>query len=409
MRCSQIAWAGSVLATAAACNNSQVPDTQATFGTGGSSSDGSSPDESGAGTESDTMPDPQCWPEEELINPVLWQCEGVGEGVFTFLACDSLQGCSSPSEETVELSIDFPTEDPDAPNVRACCIENALPNALASACIDDCARAACSLALENLEDQLAAGAPTGCVLGCETRFTSSLTAWIDFLRANFDDCLTAAVEPDLTLIFPNADVEQALGAAFDAVLDIDCTNTVVLASTQEACEEPENPLPVPPEAQEWGCSVFGFAQAGSGSQTDSTPIHGSVRYQRGECVGDPCWFQVDEFDLYADDFSSGLYGMDAAVAHLAYPAFGSYKEGDDSEGSVGPRMLGLNVSLKATTSGGPPVPYAFSLKNSSSVDLTIKEGSFKMEGADFAWPTGEWLALTVYTSSCQFLGYTVPD
>ncbi len=388
----------------AGCAN-EVPDVEATFGTDGLPPVGTEGDSSGGGSpvEFCVQGDGSISPEVE--NPVRYQCNGQGGGELTWLQCGGLIDCGEEAgnEEVVAV---FPPVEGDDLNAQACCEPSTDEEFTTDACLDDCARASCNEVIRRLEDRLAGDPPAGCpvVVGCVDRYEASLETWINFLRENYGDCLDAARFPDLPLILPNADVEQATGAAYNAVLTLDCTVDADAVESEDACTENENPELAELEGTEWTCGVTGFATLEEGRDTTTTTVSGTVSYRRGDCNGaSECWFQVNELDLTADPVTGVDGTLRSGTSGLGYPVFGSY-DTSSNEGSAGKLMLGMDTKVKVKPVGGHVSQYDVRIKNSEPTGFRVEKGFFAMKKADFSWSTGEDVRVEVTSTSCTQIG-----
>ena len=209
------------------CNNDDVPEWDP---------DGMEAGETG-------IPTPVgCWELEgdELVDPTLFQCVGEAEGELKFFACKALGGCTGSVAgvcnyaNAAEWTVDsvtagpypFPPTPPNTePNSRVCCETATALGDAQDACAIDCARAACTEALDALKFELAdhlANPEFGCgVDPCKSRVETGLTLWINHLEANYDECVNKALD-NLPFVFPNPDVEAGLGALACARLQINC-------------------------------------------------------------------------------------------------------------------------------------------------------------------------------------------
>ena len=99
------------------CAN-ELPDVEATFGTGGPPS-GTGGETAGSADNTGNSDQPEDFCVQaggelgpEVANPVLYQCQGQGGGQLTWLQCGALLGCGEEPGIT-EVEIVFPPEEDD--------------------------------------------------------------------------------------------------------------------------------------------------------------------------------------------------------------------------------------------------------------------------------------------------------
>lgn len=176
---------------AAACQNNDVPEHEPTLVTVTSGDDDGAdtgPEGNGGADETTAGPTPQCWPDHSPADPSLYQCVGVGMGDLQWEEYALSWKAASLADPVV---IVFPPQQREDPNVQACCEADAEAPAVIIGCVEDCARAACNLALERLQGKLA-DPPGLCGGACLDRFEDTITTWISFIEANYDECLRVA-------------------------------------------------------------------------------------------------------------------------------------------------------------------------------------------------------------------------
>ena len=351
----------------------------------------------------------------EVDNPVRYLCNGNGGGELRWLQCgqaDPLNlGCDIDNQSDVDVEFPPDPNDPDAdPDLDAqVCCEPGLLNLpdgetiADAACIEDCARAACNETIRILDDRLDGLAPGGgCNANCTDRTRAALTTWRDYLVENYEDCLGSARNPDFDLFLPNADIPLQLGAAYDAVLELDCAITADPVETQTSCEENFNPEDGA-EGSGWECGVSGFATYVAEESSTTTTVDGTMAFRVGDCgTASDCWYQVNALDLDADPVSSSDGTLRWGTSELAYPLFGRYDTSTD-EGTAPKLMLGLDASAYILPQGGQPAAYDVRIKNSEATDVEVAPGSFTLGEAVFAWSSGERLILRFETVNCLTL------
>jgi hypothetical protein len=397
--------AGCILVVA--CSNNDVPEHEPTFGTGGAgdTDDGGDAADAGVdetGTTGDEV-ESQCWPDREPADPALFQCFGVGAGVLEW---EQYAGAWSAANQPV--TIEFPSENPSKLNVQACCESSAMDDEVDVGCIQDCARAACNLAMDKLRGKLHAGPPAGCAGACAHRFEQTMNTWIAYLETNYDLCLMLG-EDETTPPFnfpdpPAANDAFPWGAGRGAVLDIDCVmdEVEVPYDTEQTCETGLNE---PSEAvwEDWVCPLVDGEVAVSGVDGGETAsLRGNVAFRRGVCASGPCWIELGRLDL--ETLPSKRPGMlgDPLHASLAYPAFGPTAA---AEGTLAVGMLGLHVMVGADTrvtgsaARAPITSTVFTMANSSPVRLEVVGNEIDIAEAWFAWDEHD-VTIAIRGASC---------
>ena len=402
--------------TAVACAN-EAPEVEATFG----ETEGVPGGDTDGGTEGDTdSPEDYCVQgdgslDPAISNPVRYQCNGNGGGVLRWEQCGSSDpiSLSCGINDQSNVNVVFPPGQDGDPtlNAQICCQPDLFSvvdgdNIADQACIDDCARSACSEAIQMIQDQLDGLATgVGCNQGCVDRSRAGLETWRDFLSENYGDCLNAARFPGLEMTLPNADIDLQVGAVYNGFLDLDCTVAADAVETQISCAENFNPEEEPPESGAWRCDISGLTtleSSASPPQTSSSLVRGTVTYSRGECPGggSSCWFQVDELALSSLPASTFLGELRSGSFELAYPMFGSYDTATD-DGTSAEKMMGLDVSMEAKPSASPDyADYDFRLKNTQSADIEVGTGFIEFDDVVFEWATGHKIILDATSTGC---------
>jgi hypothetical protein len=406
--------------TTEACNNEDVPEVEPTIGTGGNGDD----DADGDGADETALPPvAACWPEHEPTNPTLFQCVGEAVGQLDFIQCGQLLGCETSiagicdfndvDDWTVEPDgpadpIPFPPEPPATdPNAQACCESNANAAQTREGCLSDCARAGCNKAIADLETALAnhiANPPIGCggTTDCFERVVTGLETWIAFLDTHYEDCV-ASVLIDVPFNFPNPDVDAGPGAIACGMLEIDCTldEEADPYDLEQTCSTSENE-PQTATGMMLECKLDGAVEISGPQGNDFTTLEGTaIVHRESSCTTESCWFHITSLELDADDFSSGGYiGLDMH-ATLAYEGFGMFDE-STGDGTIAPRMLGLDVTMQGKEPSTSFVSYAFRMANSDPVFLETTSSQLEIVDAYFAWKDHD-LVITTDLASCTCL------
>ena len=148
-------------------------------------------------------------------NPLISECSGQGGGALVFDIFSGFGNGVVPDVSSVNPTVVFPDDDNDK-HVDACCGDDADPEFVEEACVSDCGRAACNIAIATLEDAVAD--PTslegnGCGNDCAMRAASSLEDWVLpqlKSRIGYDACVTMAGlnnDPSLDYTLPDEDYE----------------------------------------------------------------------------------------------------------------------------------------------------------------------------------------------------------
>lgn len=400
-----------------ACNNESVTEgPEPTLGATESESD----------SETGPPEEPACWTPGaegyEPQDPTLFQCVGVGAGELEFFQCESLScepddaaACDfgNPGEWGVGSEpagpFPFPPEPPEtAPNAQACCESDATPEETMVGCEDDCARAACNEALAALEQavlNVELNPPAFCGTECKERAKTSLQTWIDFLEAEFDSCVEAALR-GVPFFLPTPDVDAGPGALTCGKLELGCTldpETDAFDLEEECSTSLNEPLTTSPLILE--CEIDGEVEVDGPQGYASTPLEGTVTLRReNPCTSGSCWFSIDSLEAEADPFSgSGYIGLDME-ASLAYRGFGLLDSSSD-EGTIATGMFSLDVTMEGATPTTSLQVYSFRMANSDSAVFEISTAGFEIIDAYFAWPEHDVL-ITSDLGDCVCLNCT---
>ncbi|MFV8750322.1 hypothetical protein ACNOYE_07210 [Nannocystaceae bacterium ST9] len=409
-----------------ACNNEDLPDGwEPTVGDTVGDEIG---DESG--DESDTGPEPvSCWEPDgyQPEDPNLFQCVGEGEGVFQYIKCGQLLGCTAEiagecnfqaldNWESAPIGVGpfmFPPEPPETePDARACCETNSSTQQVVDGCEADCARGACNIALAELNDALDShinSPPGGCGenTACFDRVVEGLTTWINYLESNYDDCVDS-VRKGVSFIFPNPDVDSGPGALACASLEASCTidENEGPFDLEQACVTSEN------EPQEAGsffileCDLEGEAEVSGIAGNDFTELEGSVVLRRENgCTTPSCWFSIDSLEFIGAPFSSGGYASDDMRASLAFDGFGLVDASTD-EGSIAQRMFALDVVMDGDLPMESEQSYGFRMGNSDSAIFEVSTSQFQIVDAYFEWDDHA-VVITTDLANCTCLNCTL--
>lgn len=406
-----------------ACNNEDVPEWEPTASgdtnggaDGANGADGAPGADETADGSDDGVP-VLCWPDHEPTDPTLFQCVGEGAGELRSIQCKQLGGCEPAIAgvcdfDNVEdwmfdaptLALQFPPDAPQAePNAQACCESTANAYQTRDGCLSDCARAGCNRALAELQARLAdhmANPPFGCGSGdCYDRVVTGLETWIAYLETHYDDCVHKTLRGEL-FSFPNPDVDAGAGAIACGVLDIDCTLDAETDpyDLEETCSTSENE-PQAATGMMLECALDGKIELSGPRGSDFTTFHGTATVRRERsCTTDSCWFGIESLDLDASDLSShGYIGLDMH-ASLAYEGFGLFAA-RTNDGTIAPRMLGLDVTLQGKTPSTSFQSYAFRMGNSDPAIFVTSPGQFQIVDAYFAWQDHE-LVITSALGDC---------
>lgn len=404
----------------AACNNEDVPEWEPTatggMADGDSGADGA--DETAEGGD-DGAPPVACWPQHEPTNPTLFQCVGEAVGQLDFIQCGKLLGCEAalagvcnfgdvgdwtvqPNEPASPKP--FPPEPPETdPNARACCEANANSDQTREDCLSDCARAGCNEALSGLQAKLAdhiENPPFGCDEDCSKRVVTGLETWISYLETHYDNCVSAVISDGL-FYFPNPNVDAGPGAIACGTLNIDCTLDAETdpQDLEETCSTSENE-PQAVTGMMLQCDLEGDVEISGPEGNDFTTLEGTAIIRReSSCTTAPCWFSIESLELDANAFSStGYIGLDMH-ASLAYEGFGLFDD-RTGDGTIAPRMFGLDVTLQGKTPLTTFQNYAFRMGNSDPAAFEISSTQFGIIDAYFAWEDHD-LVITTDVTSCS--------
>lgn len=395
---------------AAACHSNDVPEHEPTLVTVTSGDDDgadANPESNEGADETTAGPTAQCWPNHSPDDPALYQCIGIGMGDLHWEEYALSWKAASLAEPVV---IEFPPQQPDEPNVQACCESDAVTPAVTIGCIEDCARAACNVALERLAAKLAAP-PDLCSGACLDRFADTLTTWISFIEANYDDCLQVARGEAGLLKLPDPASASDLvptGAGRLAELTLACTMDAAQLpyETDATCEtSPNEPSAVTWE--DWSCpEILGEVEIGGTLGTEWAPVTGSATLRRGICsTAEPCWFAIERLELEATSPSRPEHGDVHTTASLAYQGFGRYDDATDV-GTIATGMLGLDVTMTdgerpelPTRTAAPPA-FSFAIANSDTALVDLGDGTLQIVDAWFAWDELE-VTLTTDVARCS--------
>lgn len=387
---------GSLLVVA--CRNDDVPEHEPTLATVTSDDDGGAEGDGGDDDADETADDgepPQCWPEHSPADPSLYQCVGFGMGDLQW---EEYVVSWKDASLADPVTIEFPPPQHDDPNVQACCEADANTPGVAVGCIEDCARAACNLALERLQAKLAAP-PNLCVGTCLDRFEDTLTTWISFLEANYDECLRVARGEAASLQLPDpasASDPIPTGAGRQGELTLACTidATQPPYDTEQVCEtSPNGAMMAAWEA--WSCPwLSGEVEIDGPLGSEWAPLTGRVTFRRGTCASDPCWLAIDGLELEATIPTD--HAAEHVTASLAYQGFGRH-DAATGDGTIARGMLGLDVVMGASSS----TPLAFTIANSDATLLELGAGTFAIVDAWFAWDDGSSATIRADATGCS--------
>lgn len=249
-----------------------------------------------------------------------------------------------------------------------------------------------------------ASPPLGCKeeTACFERVVTGLETWIAFLETHYDDCVTSVLI-DVPFNFPNPDVDPGPGAIACGMLDIDCALDEETDPTdlEETCSTSENE-PQAIAGMMLECNLEGDVEISGPQGNDFTTLEGTaIVHRESSCTTDSCWFRIMSLELDADDFSgSGYVGLDMH-ASLAYEGFGMFDEGTD-DGTIAPRMLGLDVTIQGKRPSTTFVNYAFRMANSDPVIFETSSSQLEIVDAYFAWDDHD-LVITTDVASCTCL------
>jgi len=385
------------------------PPVEPTIGSAGSDGGASATDGGADGTagadETGVPPVEVCWPwsEETPEDTVLHECVGTAVGTLTWQEC----AIPCPNAKSKAVQVLFP-EDPmmDPPEgwewggAQACCDANALDPEVDGGCVSDCARAACTRALDDLIAKRAGDPPDGCGGNCQERFEFTLDTWIAYLQEHYDDCLTIGTIPGATFGFPNPAQDWGLGAGENAILTIECALDEAIAHTEIGpdCTESLNPPAAAAQGQRWTCDLVGNVQLEGPEGPGQSPLEGTVTYREGLCSSDPCWMNIESLELSAEDFSGGAYsGVDMEASLSPWSGFSLISSGT---ATLAPLMFGLDVTLTGTLPQQRPSPSSFTMVATDTTTMKTSQGSFEIENAIFAWDDGHKVTITTDPASC---------
>lgn len=313
-------------------------------------------------------------------------CDGSVQGELRFTVCDENAqeeyDCAPSQESNKTVLIDsnetegadgtipFASDDPTGgPLVEACCedsietVENG-EEAGDSACLLDCAYAACNDALARFKALEADPPDDECPPDgiahtvCVNNIQQSVTFWRTILEDNFDACVAAVASPNPNHIFMlgSAGCVQNAGALkggcfADAVLDLKCVEANVnLETGTGSCSEAKNQ---PPSTSRMSCDI-------AGGEVEIADVAGAVypAVESGtatttyfDCGEASCTFMVNSMNLVVEDVDYGSSDLEDIQVQLQYPAAGQ-SDGADVEfppGSIWVRVTGNVVDVTGST------------------------------------------------------------
>ncbi len=314
------------------------------------------------------------------IDPKLYQCIGEEIGAFKFSVCAPPFGCSF--KQTIPLGLDANQDDEFEPipfpgnefglNVATCCSGNVevVPGAekfADNACVADCARATCNLALDvfnaNLDSEIIY---ENCVAPkkqeCIDTVTQSLTHFRNQLQANMETCVATAKklspanvmtldDPPCAVAIINpkgclVDARIILGSGEDDASLVSCALTVADISSpiESTCEMSLNELS---RDSTRGLAAFAgelvHVTGPSQEQVDALIVGQSIRTAEYDCEVSPCAFVLEELSVDVEEFNLGPVSFQDVHAELLRPAVGSIEgaEATFAAGSIEVRLTGM--------------------------------------------------------------------
>ena len=338
--------------------------------------------------------------EELPMDPTISVCDGQGGGALVFDVFSGVGNGVIPDRSKANPTVEFPED----ASVGACCGVLASSEQVESACVSDCARAACNIAIATLEDAVADPASIegdGCGSDCAQRVAQSMADWILpqlTSRTGYESCLAMAninVDPSLDYTAPDFGGEQLTFQRPDgACMDFGCLSNVRLRvfcavdsveATDQVCSMATNDEhPNIPESDRLivGASPTEVTMSSSGRiGVFAAASHGGV-IRQDACEDRSCPFVLESFSLSTDEtVAIGPLHVQHPTATLEYAAVGT-RVGDSvvfDAGALQFRVSGVSSQKNEEIE----LPLEFVIANTSPATATFTGATFSFDVLEF--------------------------
>ena len=343
--------------------------------------------------------------------PTVSVCDGQGGGALVFDVFSGVGNGVIPDRSKANPTVEFPED----ASVGACCGSLASAEQVEGACVSDCARAACNIAIATLADAVADPASLegdGCGSDCAQRVAHSMEDWILpqlTSRTGYESCLTMArlnIDPSLDYASPDFEGPQLSFARPDgACMDFGCLSNVRLRvfcavdsveATEEVCSMATNDEhPDIPESDRLiiGASPTEVTMRSNGRTGVFTAAsHGGV-IRQDACGDRSCPFVLEAFSLSTDEsVNIGPLHARNLTATLEYAAVGT-RVGDSVVFDAGALQFRISgVSSQENETGDvhgrsdrteAELPLEFVISNTSPATATFTGATFSLDALEF--------------------------
>lgn len=332
--------------------------------------------------------------------PTISVCDGQGGGALVFDVFSGVGSGVIPDRSKANPTVEFPEDT----SVGACCGALASAEQVESACISDCARAACNIAIATLADAVADPASIegdGCGSDCAQRVAQSMEEWILpqlMSRTGYESCLAMAntnVDPNLDYTAPDFGGEQLTFQRPDgACMNFGCLSNVRLRvfcavdsvdATDQVCSMATNDEdPDIPESDRLivGDSPTEVTMSSNGRiGVFAAASHGGV-IRQDACEARSCPFVLESFSLSTDEtVAIGPLHVQHPTATLDYAAVGT-RVGDSVVFDAG--ALQFRVSgVSSQENEEVQLPLEFVIANTSPATATFTGATFSFDALEF--------------------------
>jgi hypothetical protein len=354
-------------------------------------------------------PEPQICADPEFDEnvpeePTVSECAGQGGGALVFDVFTGFGNGVIRDKSKASPTVLFP----DDTDVGACCGAAAKPSEVAGACVSDCARAACNLAIATLEDAVANPSSlqgNGCGKNCAKNLAASMADWVlPQLESwtGYNSCLTMAeLNNDSNVDYTAAQIagqEFAFKRPSDACKDFGCLSNVrlrlycavdsVVPSDQMCMMASNDEHPDIPESERYlvASSPTDITSTSNGhAEAHRATSHGGALRQ-DDCDDSACPLVLETFSLSTDEIVNfGPLRAWDLTATLEYAAIG-VRVGDTVE--FDPGALQFRISgVSSPEDEKLEMPLDFVIVNTSPAMATFTGSTFSFE--ELAFRQGE--------------------
>jgi hypothetical protein len=344
-------------------------------------------------------------------SPTISECGGQGGGALVFDVFSGFGNGVIEDRSKASPIVEFP----DDADVGACCGVSADADEVQSACVSDCARAACNTAIAALEDAVAD--PTSlkddqCGMNCALNVAKSIKEWILpqlESRAGYESCLAMADinhDPDIDYTSGEFDGEELnFQKPADACMKFGCLSNVRLrvycavdsiTATDQLCAMATNDEhPDIPESDRFsvGSSPSKITSGPKGrAKTFPATSHGG--FLRQDACDDPsCPLVLETFSLSTEEtVDIGPLRAWDLIATLEYAAIGT-RVGDTvvfDTGALQFRISGIYAPRNEDGNGNVggngkkiELPLELVIANTSPVMATFTGATFSIDELEF--------------------------